>query len=180
MNPPLGAAAAARHPRAGFSSRKCNGRSARLRERVRKVRTLSIASASRSSRRSRFAPCRRTASARRPAPPRRDLRHPLRDLQSQVLCQFVNNLINQLTPFFFYPIGGYFVINGELSFGALVAVLAYKELASPLEGIARLIRTSRTSRSSTSRSSSNFSRRYARPCACCWTRARRRAAAGRK
>lgn len=46
--------------------------------------------------------------------------------------KFINNLINQLTPFFFYLIGGYFVITGELSFGALVAVLAaYKELSSP-------------------------------------------------
>ncbi|MBV9967250.1 MAG: ATP-binding cassette domain-containing protein [Alphaproteobacteria bacterium] len=46
--------------------------------------------------------------------------------------KFLNNLIGQLTPFFFYLIGGYFVIAGELSFGALVAVLAaYKELSSP-------------------------------------------------
>src|SRR5207237_5133486 len=48
------------------------------------------------------------------------------------LVKFLNNLINQLTPFFFFVIGGYFVINGELSFGALVAVLAaYKELSAP-------------------------------------------------
>ena len=46
--------------------------------------------------------------------------------------KFLNNFIAQLTPFFFYSIGGYFVIQGELSFGALVAVLAaYKDLASP-------------------------------------------------
>lgn len=46
--------------------------------------------------------------------------------------KFINNFIAQLTPFFFYSIGGYFVIRGELSFGALVAVLAaYKDLASP-------------------------------------------------
>ena len=46
--------------------------------------------------------------------------------------KFLNNLINQLTPFFFYSIGGYLVIRGNLSFGALVAVLAaYKDLASP-------------------------------------------------
>src|SRR5262249_5029614 len=46
--------------------------------------------------------------------------------------KFLNYLINQLTPFFFFLIGGYFVITGELSFGALVAVLAaYKELSSP-------------------------------------------------
>lgn len=46
--------------------------------------------------------------------------------------KFLNNFIAQLTPFFFYSIGGYLVIRGGLSFGALVAVLAaYKDLASP-------------------------------------------------
>jgi ABC-type multidrug transport system fused ATPase/permease subunit len=46
--------------------------------------------------------------------------------------KFLNNFIGQLTPFFFYSIGGYLVIKGNLSFGALVAVLAaYKDLASP-------------------------------------------------
>ncbi|MDB5407067.1 MAG: conserved rane protein of unknown function [Rhodospirillales bacterium] len=46
--------------------------------------------------------------------------------------KFLNNFIAQLTPFFFYAIGGYLVIRGNLSFGALVAVLAaYKDLASP-------------------------------------------------
>jgi putative ABC transport system ATP-binding protein len=46
--------------------------------------------------------------------------------------KFLNNFIGQLTPFFFFSIGGYLVIKGGLSFGALVAVLAaYKDLASP-------------------------------------------------
>lgn len=46
--------------------------------------------------------------------------------------KFLNNFLNQLTPFFFYSIGGYLVIQGNLTFGALVAVLAaYKDLASP-------------------------------------------------
>ncbi len=46
--------------------------------------------------------------------------------------KFLNNFLNQLTPFFFYSIGGYLVIEGDLTFGALVAVLAaYKDLASP-------------------------------------------------
>ncbi len=48
------------------------------------------------------------------------------------MIKFINNFLNQLPPFFFYPVGGYFVIHGNLSFGALVAVLAaYKDLASP-------------------------------------------------
>ncbi len=46
--------------------------------------------------------------------------------------KFLNNFIDKLTPFFFFSIGGYLVIQGDLTVGALVAVLnAYKELASP-------------------------------------------------
>ena len=46
--------------------------------------------------------------------------------------KFVNNFIAQITPFFFFAIGGYQVIEGDLSFGALVAVLAaYKDLSGP-------------------------------------------------
>ena len=46
--------------------------------------------------------------------------------------KFLNNFIGQMTPFFFYAVGGYQVIMGNLTFGALVAVLAaYKDLAAP-------------------------------------------------
>ena len=46
--------------------------------------------------------------------------------------KFLNNFLAQVTPFFFYSVGGYFVINGELSLGALVAVLgAYKDILNP-------------------------------------------------
>jgi putative ABC transport system ATP-binding protein len=46
--------------------------------------------------------------------------------------KFINNFMNQLTPFFFYSGGGYLVIVGDLDFGSLVAVLAaYKDLAAP-------------------------------------------------
>jgi putative ABC transport system ATP-binding protein len=46
--------------------------------------------------------------------------------------KFLNNMIGNLTPFFFFVIGGYFVIKHSLSFGALVAVLAaYKDMSSP-------------------------------------------------
>jgi putative ABC transport system ATP-binding protein len=52
--------------------------------------------------------------------------------QRKYFIKFLNNFINQLTPFFFYSIGGYLVIKGDISFGALVAVLAaYKDLAGP-------------------------------------------------
>ena len=48
------------------------------------------------------------------------------------VIKFLNNFIAQLTPFFFYAIGGYLVIMGSLSLGALVAVLAaYKDLSAP-------------------------------------------------
>ena len=46
--------------------------------------------------------------------------------------KFLNNFIDKLTPFFFFSIGGYLVIQGELTLGALIAVLAaYKDLAAP-------------------------------------------------
>lgn len=46
--------------------------------------------------------------------------------------KFLNNFIAQITPFFFYSIGGYLVIMGDLSFGALVAALAaYKDMSAP-------------------------------------------------
>lgn len=52
--------------------------------------------------------------------------------------KFLNNFLNQLVPFFFYAIGGYLVIQGTLSFGALVAVLAaYKDLAAPWKELLR-------------------------------------------
>jgi putative ABC transport system ATP-binding protein len=52
--------------------------------------------------------------------------------QRKFFVKFLNNFILQLTPFFFFSIGGYLVIHGSLSVGALLAVLiAYKDLASP-------------------------------------------------
>ncbi len=46
--------------------------------------------------------------------------------------KFLNNFLAILTPIFFYAIGGYFVIIGKLSLGALIAVIAaYKDLSSP-------------------------------------------------
>ena len=52
--------------------------------------------------------------------------------------KFLNNFIAQLTPFFFYSAGGYLVIVGEMSLGALVAVLAaYKDLAGPWKELLR-------------------------------------------
>ncbi len=48
------------------------------------------------------------------------------------IIKFINNTVNQLGPFFFYSVGGYFVIEGRLELGTLVAVLAAnKDLAAP-------------------------------------------------
>jgi len=52
--------------------------------------------------------------------------------RKKFFIKFLNNFLAQLTPFFFYSIGGYFVIQGSLSLGGLVAVLAaYKDLQPP-------------------------------------------------
>ncbi len=56
--------------------------------------------------------------------------------------KFLNNFIAQLTPFFFYSVGGYFVIKGNLSLGGLVAVLsAYKDIASPWKELLKYYQT---------------------------------------
>ena len=53
--------------------------------------------------------------------------------QKTFFMKFLNSLINQLTPFFFYAVGGYLAIRGEISVGALVAALAaYKDMSSPV------------------------------------------------
>ena len=50
----------------------------------------------------------------------------------------LNNFLSALTPFFFYSIGGYLVIEGRLTLGALVAVLAaYKDFSAPLKELFR-------------------------------------------
>ena len=135
QNPLLGAAAIALYPVQGYVIPKLQRRIRALgRERVRKIRSLSdrvgetIAAQ---------IDIRANAGAHRQLA---DIGHRLGeiyDLRFEIynrkfFVKFLNNLLGQLTPFFFYAIGGYFVIVGELSFGALVAVLnAYKELSSP-------------------------------------------------
>jgi ABC-type multidrug transport system fused ATPase/permease subunit len=135
QNPLLGAAAVALYPVQGYVIPKLQRRIRALgRERVRKIRSLSdrvgetIAAQ---------VDIRANAGAHRQLA---DISHRLGeiyDLRFEIynrkfFVKFLNNFLGQLTPFFFYAIGGYFVITGELSFGALVAVLAaYKDLSSP-------------------------------------------------
>ncbi len=52
--------------------------------------------------------------------------------RKKFFIKFLNTFLGQLTPFFFYSIGGYLVIDGQLTLGALVAVLsAYKDMSDP-------------------------------------------------
>lgn len=59
----------------------------------------------------------------------------------------LNNLLTALTPFFFYSLGGFLVINGDLTLGALVAVLAaYKDFSAPLKEMFRYYQASEDAR----------------------------------
>jgi putative ABC transport system ATP-binding protein len=52
--------------------------------------------------------------------------------RKKFVIKFLNNCIQQLGPFAFYSIGGYFVIAGELAIGTLVAAIAaHKDLPRP-------------------------------------------------
>ena len=52
--------------------------------------------------------------------------------KKKFFIKFLNNFMAQLGPFFFYSIGGYLVIMGDLTLGALVAVVgAHEKLYSP-------------------------------------------------
>ncbi|KEJ90476.1 ABC transporter transmembrane domain-containing protein [Sulfitobacter donghicola] len=52
--------------------------------------------------------------------------------QKKFFMKFLNNFITQLTPFFFYLVGGILAIQGQITVGALVAALAaYKDLSNP-------------------------------------------------
>lgn len=67
--------------------------------------------------------------------------------QRKFFIKFLNNFIGQVTPFFFYSLGGYMVITGQLTFGALVAVLAaYKDLAAPWKELLRYYQMKEDSR----------------------------------
>lgn len=48
--------------------------------------------------------------------------------------KYLNNFLAQITPFFFYAIGGYFALKGQLDIGQLVAVIgAYRDLPPPIK-----------------------------------------------
>jgi putative ABC transport system ATP-binding protein len=135
QDPMLGAAAVALYPLQGYIIPKMQRIIRRLgRERVRKVRVLSdrIAEtiAARTEIRANDAAAYQLADISQRLGEIYDIRFEI--YNRKFFVKFLNNLIGNLTPFFFFLIGGYFVIKGQLSWGALVAVLAaYKELSSP-------------------------------------------------
>lgn len=52
--------------------------------------------------------------------------------ERKFMIKFINNFIQQLGPFFFYAIGGYLAIRGQMDVGTVVAAVnAHKEMASP-------------------------------------------------
>ncbi|HEX3954906.1 MAG TPA: ABC transporter transmembrane domain-containing protein [Stellaceae bacterium] len=135
QNPILGAAAVSLYPVQAYFIPKMQRKIRQLgRERVRKIRTLSDRVGE-------------TIAAQIEIRTNAGARHQLADISQRLgeiydirfdvynrkfFVKFINNLLNQVTPFLFYLIGGIFVISGELSFGALVAVLAaFKDLSSP-------------------------------------------------
>ncbi len=62
--------------------------------------------------------------------------------KKKFFIKFLNNFLAQVTPFFFYLFGGYFIITGRLSLGAMVAILAaYKDLSSPWKELLKYYQT---------------------------------------
>src|SRR5271163_2850413 len=135
QDPILGAAAVAFYPLQGYLIPKLQRIIRRLgRTRVQKVRRLSDRIGE-------------TIAARREIRANNGAPYQLADISNRLgeiydirfeiynrkfFVKFLNNFIGSLTPFFFYAIGGYLVIRGELSIGALTAVIAaFKELSSP-------------------------------------------------
>jgi putative ABC transport system ATP-binding protein len=135
QDPILGAAAVAFYPLQGYLIPKLQRIIRRLgRTRVQKVRRLSDRIGE-------------TIAARREIRANNGAPYQLADISNRLgeiydirfeiynrkfFVKFLNNFIGSLTPFFFYAIGGYLVIKGELSIGALTAVIAaFKELSSP-------------------------------------------------
>ncbi|TVQ29682.1 MAG: ABC transporter ATP-binding protein [Geminicoccaceae bacterium] len=52
--------------------------------------------------------------------------------KKKFLIKFINNFLAQFAPFLFYSVGGYLVLQGELTIGAILAIIAaHEKLAAP-------------------------------------------------
>ena len=73
----------------------------------------------------------------------RELEHVRRKIfRLKFFIKALNNFLTALTPFLFYSLGGYFVIEGRITLGALVAVLAaHKDFSAPLKELFRYYQT---------------------------------------
>lgn len=76
----------------------------------------------------------------------RDVSHSLKQLELirhrihrlKFFIKALNNFLTSLTPFLFYSLGGYFVIEDRISLGALIAVLAaHKDFSGPVKELFR-------------------------------------------
>ena len=62
--------------------------------------------------------------------------------ERKFFMKFLNNTINQMTPFMFYAVGGMLVLDGKLSIGALVAAIAaHKDFISPWKELLNFYQT---------------------------------------
>ncbi|MCB4458317.1 ABC transporter ATP-binding protein [Leisingera sp. McT4-56] len=69
--------------------------------------------------------------------------HRLQIHRLKFLAKAIHNFLTALTPFLFYSLGGYFVLQERVSLGALVAMLsAHKEFSSPLKDLFRFYQQS--------------------------------------
>jgi putative ABC transport system ATP-binding protein len=72
-------------------------------------------------------------------------RNRVRFYRTKYFTNFFLNFMAQLTPFLFYFIGGYFVIDGKISLGSLVAIIAaYGDLSSPWQDLLSYYQDSRS------------------------------------
>lgn len=135
QDPVLGAAALTLLPLQLYLIPKLQRRVNRLaRRRVKEIRALSGRLGEQASN---SLPCSRSvrqvgSSLRRIEDIRRQIH------RAKFFMKALNNFLTALTPFFFYSIGGYLVIEDRLTLGALVAVLAaYKDFSAPLRELFR-------------------------------------------
>lgn len=67
--------------------------------------------------------------------------------QRKFVIKFINNFMQQLGPFFFYAIGGYLTIKGEMDVGTVIAaVAAQKDMGGPLKELLNFYQRSEDAR----------------------------------